>query len=124
MQDRILRPYAKNVKRKTSWSIKLSVSSAMETVHNPHDKLFQEIYSRKEEAQSVLEHSLPQDVVSHLMNIEHRTRPTRFDVERSMFDVRLFQGPECPGRSDRFPLSLRLKAQAIDMCIRIYEILY
>ena len=38
----------------------------METVHNPHDNLFQEIYSRKEEAQSFLEHYLPQDVVAHL----------------------------------------------------------
>ena len=38
----------------------------METVHNPHDSLFQEIYSRKEEAQSFLEHYLPQEVVSHI----------------------------------------------------------
>jgi len=38
----------------------------METVHNPYDKLFQEIYSRKEEAQSFLEHYLPQEVVQHI----------------------------------------------------------
>ena len=35
----------------------------MDTVHNPHDALFREIYSRKAEAQSFLEHYLPKDVL-------------------------------------------------------------
>lgn len=38
----------------------------METVHNPHDKLFHEIYCRKEEAQSFLEHYLPIEVLQHV----------------------------------------------------------
>jgi predicted transposase/invertase (TIGR01784 family) len=38
----------------------------METIHNPHDKLFHEIYSRKEEAQSFLEHYLPNEVLQHI----------------------------------------------------------
>lgn len=38
----------------------------MDTVHNPHDALFREVYSRKAEAQSFLEEYLPQDVLAVL----------------------------------------------------------
>lgn len=38
----------------------------METVRNPHDKLFHEIYSHKEEAQSFLEQYLPPEVLRQI----------------------------------------------------------
>lgn len=39
---------------------------SMDSVHNPHDALFREIYSRKAEARSFLAHYLPEDVLAVL----------------------------------------------------------
>ena len=38
----------------------------METVHNPHDKFFKEVFTRKETAKDFLRHYLPPDVVALL----------------------------------------------------------
>ncbi len=38
----------------------------MDTVQNPHDKLFHEIYSHKEEARSFLENFLPEKLLTHI----------------------------------------------------------